>query len=300
MKCTGATGWMSWNASTSSSSYTFLPGISPRTILQKMQLGSVAMPSYCIAARPPRPPRAVASAAARGLFGVPRRPLAARELGQHVGGRQAVPHKQHEAMEPEVGDFGGDARRDRRPWRPSPSRWPPRRSSSGSRRRPWRTATRRRNPTASAPRARRDRSRPAARARRRWISHRRRSPSGPSARARHHATRRSSSLRKKQRSWPGVAGDAADLLDDEHDRVAVAIEADLAHALHVAGRLALAPQLAARARPVVRLARVARCARAPRDSSTRASAPVRRRRPARSPATRPSAFQRTSSSQSHG
>ena len=29
MKCTGASGWMSWNASTSSSSYTFLPGISP-------------------------------------------------------------------------------------------------------------------------------------------------------------------------------------------------------------------------------------------------------------------------------
>ena len=43
---------------------------------------------------------------------------------------------------------------------------------------------------------------------------------------------------------PGVAGDAARLLDDEQDRVVVAVEADLAHALHVAGLLALAPQLA--------------------------------------------------------
>ena len=40
-KCTGATGRMSWNASTSSSSYTFFAGISPRTILQKMQFGSL-------------------------------------------------------------------------------------------------------------------------------------------------------------------------------------------------------------------------------------------------------------------
>src|SRR6185437_10127213 len=55
----------------------------------------------------------------------------------------------------------------------------------------------------------------------------------------------------------GVAGDAAHLLDNEQDRVAIAIEPDLAHALHVARLLALAPQLVPRARPVMRLARVA-------------------------------------------
>src|SRR5690348_12980947 len=55
----------------------------------------------------------------------------------------------------------------------------------------------------------------------------------------------------------GMAGDAAHLLDDQQDRVAIAIEADLAHPLHVARLLALAPQLVPRARPVVCLARVA-------------------------------------------
>src|SRR5690349_5856208 len=52
----------------------------------------------------------------------------------------------------------------------------------------------------------------------------------------------------------GVAGHAAHRLHLQHDGVAVAVEADLAHALHVARGLALLPQRAARARPVHRLA----------------------------------------------
>src|SRR5690606_18694674 len=48
----------------------------------------------------------------------------------------------------------------------------------------------------------------------------------------------------------GVAGDAADLLDLQHDHVGVAVQAQLVELLHMAGFLALAPQLAARARPV--------------------------------------------------
>ena len=131
--------------------------------------------------------------------------------------------------------------------------------------------------------ARRDRRRQRARGRRRCVSHRRRSPSDPSARARHHAMRRRRACGRS--SARGPCGTRCRLpARPQHDRVAVAIEPDLAHALHVAGGLALAPQLVARARPVVRLARVARCARAPRGSSTRASAPCATSRPARSPA----------------
>src|SRR4051812_17151331 len=53
---------------------------------------------------------------------------------------------------------------------------------------------------------------------------------------------------------PGVAGDAAHRFHLEDDRVAIAVEPDLAHALHVTRGLALLPQGAARARPVHRLA----------------------------------------------
>src|SRR6516162_5836738 len=53
---------------------------------------------------------------------------------------------------------------------------------------------------------------------------------------------------------PGMTGDSARLFNGEQDRVVVAVEAHLAHALHVPGRLALAPKAAARARPVVRFA----------------------------------------------
>jgi hypothetical protein len=48
----------------------------------------------------------------------------------------------------------------------------------------------------------------------------------------------------------GVAGDAADLLDDQQQAVVVAVQADFAHLLHVAGCLALLPQFTARTRPV--------------------------------------------------
>src|SRR5581483_2274437 len=51
-----------------------------------------------------------------------------------------------------------------------------------------------------------------------------------------------------------VAGDSARLLDLEQHRVLVAVDAYRAHLLHVARFLALAPEPAARARPVVRLA----------------------------------------------
>src|ERR1700756_1696043 len=53
----------------------------------------------------------------------------------------------------------------------------------------------------------------------------------------------------------GMTGDAAGLFDDEQNRVVVAIEQDFTYPLHVAGRFPLAPQLAARARPVVGFAR---------------------------------------------
>ena len=49
--------------------------------------------------------------------------------------------------------------------------------------------------------------------------------------------------------------ETAYLVDDDQDRVVVAVEPDLAHPLDVPRGLALAPQLRARTRPVVRLAR---------------------------------------------
>src|SRR5438552_8638099 len=51
-----------------------------------------------------------------------------------------------------------------------------------------------------------------------------------------------------------MTGDSARLFNVEQDRVAVAVEPDLAHALHVARRFALAPEPATRARPIVRFA----------------------------------------------
>src|SRR6516225_2765357 len=53
----------------------------------------------------------------------------------------------------------------------------------------------------------------------------------------------------------GMTGDAADLFDQEKYRVVVAVEADLAHALYVAGCLSLSPELLPRSRPVMRLSR---------------------------------------------
>ena len=49
---------------------------------------------------------------------------------------------------------------------------------------------------------------------------------------------------------PGVAGDAAGLVDLQQDRVVVAVKADFQHFLGVAGFLALVPQLAPRTRPI--------------------------------------------------
>ena len=89
----------------------------------------------------------------------------------------------------------------------------------------------------------------------------------------------------------GVAGDAALLLDDDQDRVAVAVEPDLAHALDVPRLLALVPQLPARARPVVHLARgggaLERVAVHPREGEHLAGVRVlgdRRRQPVGVPA----------------
>src|SRR5882672_2070622 len=53
----------------------------------------------------------------------------------------------------------------------------------------------------------------------------------------------------------GMTSDAAALFDDEQDRIVVAIESYLAYALHVAGRLALAPEPVPSTRPVMCLAR---------------------------------------------
>src|SRR4051794_37282953 len=53
---------------------------------------------------------------------------------------------------------------------------------------------------------------------------------------------------------PGMASDTPHGLDAQQDGVAIAVQAYLAHALHVARRLALAPECLARARPVHRLA----------------------------------------------
>src|SRR5690606_36677814 len=48
----------------------------------------------------------------------------------------------------------------------------------------------------------------------------------------------------------GMAGDAAFLLDLEQHHVAVAIQADFVHHLHVPGFFPLAPQALARTRPI--------------------------------------------------
>src|SRR6476469_573000 len=65
-----------------------------------------------------------------------------------------------------------------------------------------------------------------------------------------------------------MTGDPARLFNVEQDRVVVAVETDFAHALHVSGAFAFAPETAGPA---------------PRGSSTPASALCPTRRPARSP-----------------
>ena len=117
----------------------------------------------------------------------------------------------------------------------------------------------------------------------------RRDPSAPARPSRH--ARRSRVCWKKQLCAAGVAGDAADLLDLQQDRVVVAVEADLVHLLHVAGLLALAPQLACASATSRPPRRSPRSARAPRGSSRRHQH-VARCRVLRHRGTRPSPFQR--------
>src|SRR6185503_15008540 len=85
MKCTGACGAMSWKASMSSSSYTLRHGISPATILQKMQSGIRRL-----------------LAGTRGFFFEARAALAPLELREDIGDAHALRAEHHQAMEPEV------------------------------------------------------------------------------------------------------------------------------------------------------------------------------------------------------
>src|SRR5882672_718883 len=128
------------------------------------------------------------------------------------------------------------------------SRSLPRRFSSASRRRPWRTSSRRRTSwdrRAYAPRWSR---RCAAGCLsfflvdERWI-------------LQHRIDRHPFPVlefAEKAALAPRVAGDTADLLHLQQDRVGVAVDTHFAHLLRVARLLALAPQLLARARPVDR------------------------------------------------
>src|SRR5262245_36798245 len=87
-KCTGARGCTSWNASTCSSSCTFLAGISPRTILQKMQLGSLTASLFMFSRR---------------LLIESRDAFPPVQLGKHVARAQAVAREKDHAVEPQVG-----------------------------------------------------------------------------------------------------------------------------------------------------------------------------------------------------
>src|SRR5215471_14842045 len=52
-----------------------------------------------------------------------------------------------------------------------------------------------------------------------------------------------------------MTGDATGLFDDQEDRVVVAIESDLVHALHVTRGFAFSPKAPPRSRPIMRFAR---------------------------------------------
>ena len=140
---------MSWNASTSASSYTFWPGFRRARSCRKCSWGPWSSRSAHCIARERQPRSAIRPRAAFSAW--PGSAFAPREFGQHVGRAEAVPGEQHQAMEPQVGDFGGRCGFYHRPWPPSRFRSLPRRSSSGSRRRPSRTARRRRTTPGSAP-----------------------------------------------------------------------------------------------------------------------------------------------------
>src|SRR3954452_14036132 len=99
---------MSWNASTSASSYTLRDGISPRAILQKTQSCAVSsMSRLVMRAMPPCEKLALTrvSAGPRRLFPVAGDAFSPSELGKHIRGTQSMSRQQHEAMEPQIGDF---------------------------------------------------------------------------------------------------------------------------------------------------------------------------------------------------
>src|ERR1044071_1085063 len=133
----------------------------------------------------------------------------------------------------------------------APSRSLPRRSFSASRRRPWRTGSRRRISS----------GRPffAARWWRRFCPGCRSSFFVDELRVLQHRIDRQPfpifEFAEKAALAPRVARDAPHLLHLQQDRVGVAVDAHLAHLLHIARLLALAPKLPARARPVDRFVR---------------------------------------------
>src|SRR3954462_1136515 len=85
-KCTGACGRTSWKARTCSSSWTLSAAISPRTILQNMQLGSLVMFSG-------------------GFLIQPGNAFAPVQLREDVARTEAVPGEQDHAVEPKVGNL---------------------------------------------------------------------------------------------------------------------------------------------------------------------------------------------------
>ena len=176
-------------------------------------------------------PRAAFSAMTRNA-------LAARQLGQHVRRDEPVPREQHEAVKPQVGDFGDDARSLSPSFAAmtvsvasSPIFF---RIASSPLREQRRDVGARRVGAACATRSSRRAAR--ARRRRRRISHRRRSSFGSLSTGSTSCHSPSSSRWKKQRSRPVWQAMPPTCSTTSSDRVAVAVEADLAHALHVAGR----------------------------------------------------------------
>src|SRR5882762_7547891 len=240
MKCTGASGWMSWKAKISASSYIFRLGISPRTILQKTQFSApipISVPPWHAACQRARPFRR-SRKCPRGD--------AARRARRRAASHTAQARSSNETKDP---PFRRRCAAGLRPWRPSLPRSLPRRFFSGLRRVRARTAPTRkifpgRRPCATRPRP------PAARVCRsssvyfpRVLDHRLHRHPAPVV-----------ELLEKAAVSSGVAGDSAALFHPEQHHVLVAVEPDLAHRLHVSRLLAFFPQPLSGARPVVRFA----------------------------------------------
>src|SRR6185436_15105385 len=235
--CTGACGRMSLKAITSSSSYTFFAGISPRTILQKMQFGSFCNELIAFSWRPSRRcrkflPGASSRRAHRPARG---RGARARSCSGTTGRWSRAPAAACRRSSPRA-----------------PSRSLLRRSSSASRRPPWRTGSRRRISSDRHPCAPRWSRRCVAGClsfflvdERRILQHRIDRHPFPVL-----------EFSEKAALASRVARDAAHLLHLQQHRVGVAVDAHFAHRLRVARLLALAPELLARARPVDRFVRL--------------------------------------------